>query len=344
MPKKILVTGGCGFIGSNFIIYWLKNHPLDIVINLDKITYAGNKKYLSEITKNKDCKKRYKFFKGNIRNVKLVQRILNKENPDIIVHFAAETHVTRSEGAAENAKRFFDTNVAGTFILLESCVQLNKHLRFIQISTDEVYGEVKDGFRKESEKKSGFGKATSPYAKTKAIADDLALSYSDKLDVIVARPTNNFGPRQNPEKLLPRSITNLFLGKPIEIWGEGNEIRDWLYVEDTARAIETLIEKGKTGEAYNIGANNKPEITNKEIAELLVEIMNLNKEKMIKFVPNPRKHHDFRYGVDTEKIKKLGWVPSYNIKELFTKTIDWYKNNKKIWLSLKKEAEKLYND
>lgn len=330
---KLLITGGAGFIGSNFICFWLKNHPNDQIINLDKLTYAGDLENLSEVKNNS----RYFFIKGDICNQKLVNKVLREQKPDIIIHFAAESHVTRSE---TDKDIFYRTNVQGTKNLLD-CALEAKIKRFIHISTDEVYGEIKQGYFREDDKKIGDNKATSDYAKSKAEADDLAVQSGKKMDVIVVRPTNNFGPKAFPEKALPRWITNLLLNKKIPVWGKGEQIRDWLYVFDTCRALEILIEVGKNGEAYNIGANNDPEIPNIQIAKWLIEIMNMDKD-MVKFVPDPRKHHDFRYGVDTTKIKKLGWKPTVDIKKAFAETIEWYKNNGNWWKKHKAEAERIY--
>ncbi|MFH1749937.1 MAG: NAD-dependent epimerase/dehydratase family protein, partial [bacterium] len=191
------------------------------------------------------------------------------------------------------------------------------------------------------DKKIGDNKATSDYAKSKAEGDDIAMQFGKKISVIVVRPTNNFGPKAFPEKALPRWITNLLLDEKIEVWGEGKQVRDWLYVTDTCKALDILIKKGKPGEAYNIGANNDPEIPNIQIAKWLVEMMGKD-QNMIRFVPDPRKHHDFRYGVDTAKINKLGWYPKTELKLAFKETINWYKENTAWWKKHKAEAEKIY--
>ena len=330
---KLLVTGGAGFIGSNFICWWLENHPQDKILNLDKLTYAGDLENLQEVENQPN----YQFIQGDICDKKLVQKILAENQPEVLVHFAAESHVTRSEA---NKDIFYRTNTEGTKNLLE-CAKDLKIPKFIHISTDEVYGEIKKGYFRESDKKIGDQQATSAYAKSKALADDLARAFGKKFQVIIARPTNNFGPKQYPEKALPRWITNLLLNKKIPVWGKGQEIRDWLYVFDTCKALEILIKKGKVGEAYNIGANNDPEIPNIQVAKWLIEIMDKTAAD-IEFVPDPRKRHDFRYGVNTNKIKALGWQPSKAVKKNFRETIKWYKNHENWWKKHKQEAEKIY--
>lgn len=329
--RKVLVTGGAGFIGNNFVRYWLKEHPEDQVINLDLMTYAGHPANLADLEKNP----RHKFVKGNIADKKLVNRLL--KGVDFLVHFAAESHNTRAE---QNPEIFYQTNVEGTKALLEAAMD-STLTKIISVSTDEVYGSVKEGYLKEEEKPPAET-LKADYPKSKSLADDLALGFGKKgLPVIVARPTNNFGPRQFPEKALPRWITNLILGEKIPLWGKGKQIRDWLYVEDTCRAIKLLLEKGKTGEPYNIGANHSPEIENRQAAEWLVETMELPKT-MIDFITDPRPHHDFRYGVDTQKIRALGFQPNLDAKKLFHETVLWYKENPAWWKPLKEEAEKIY--
>lgn len=328
---KILITGGAGFIGSNFIRWWLKNHPEDEILNLDLLTYAGNRENLKDI----ETSPRYKFVKGDVADPEIVKKAVKEA--EAIFHFAAESHVTRSE---KHPDLFYRTNVLGTENLLKQA-QKTRAKKFIHISTDEVYGPIIKGFYKEEDKKKGNHQATSAYAKSKSLADDLAMEYNKKVPVIVVRPSNNFGPYQYPEKALPRWITNLLEGTKIPLWGKGEQIRDWLYVEDTARGIELIFEKGKIGEAYNLAANNEPEITNRQAAEWLVEILGLSKEH-IEHVPDPRPQHDFRYGIDTAKIKKLGFETSAHPKEHFRKTAQWYEKNPKWWKKLKKAAEAIY--
>lgn len=324
-----LVTGGCGFIGSNFIEHYLTNHPDRAVLNVDSLTYAGNPKNLDGVDA-----KRYRFIKGDIADKKTVRDAL--ENVDAVVHFAAESHVTRSE---KNPKIFYRTNVEGTKVMLEEAVKAGIK-KFIHVSTDEVYGPIVDGYFKESDKKHDSSQATSPYAKSKAEADELAQSFFGKLPLIIVRPTNNFGPRQYPEKALPRWITNLLLGEKAPVWGEGRQVRDWLYVEDTFRAIDLLLQEGKWGEIYNIGANHQPEMNNKTIVLKVAKLLG-RPESDVELVPDPRPDHDFRYGVDTTKIKALGWKTGEFAPQLKT-TVEWYRDNAGWWKPLKAEAEKIY--
>ena len=328
-PTTILVTGGAGFIGSGFIHEYLEKHPQDTVVNIDALTYAGNPKNLAGVDA-----KHYQFIEGDIADKHMVREAL--EGADAVVHFAAESHVTRSE---KDPDIFYRTNVEGTRVLLEEAVRAAT-IKFIHVSTDEVYGPIVDGYFKETDKKHDSSQATSPYAKSKAEADELAQSYFGKLPLIIVRPTNNFGPRQYPEKALPRWITNLLLGEKAPVWGEGRQVRDWLFVEDTCRAIDLLLEKGKWGETYNIGANHLPEMNNKTIVLKVAKLLG-RPEADVELVPDPRPDHDFRYGVDTEKIKDLGWKTGDFASQL-KETVEWYRDNPDWWKPLKAEAEKLY--
>lgn len=331
---KLLVTGGAGFIGSNFIRHILRTHPDYKIINLDKLTYAGNLDNLKNVAKNPN----YQFVKGDILDEALVDELVGKV--DAVIHFAAESHVTRSENEAEV---FYKTNVEGTRVLLDAAVK-DGGKRFVHISTDEIYGSKEDGFFKEEDKEPGDHQASSVYSKSKALADDLALSYKDKLDVVVVRPTNNFGQYQYPEKALPRWTTRVLENEPIPVWGDGHQVRDWLYAVDTARAVDIILEKGISGEAYNVASNNDPEIENIELANIICEILGVSREQFIKLVPDPRPNHDFRYAIDTTKIKALGWQPEKDIRNIIKNIIVWYKENKWWWEPIKKEAEKIYSD
>jgi len=335
--RNILITGGCGFIGSNFVHFWVKKYPKDKIIVLDKLTYAGSKDNLNGILS------KIKFICGDICDKKLVEKIFEEEGLDIVVHFAAESHNTRAE---KNPEIFYKTNIEGTRTLLEVMKKGTSSKpvqKFIHISTDEVYGSIKNGYFSEEDADKRFKSLKAGYPKSKAIADKLARNFAKKgLPVIIVRPTNNFGPRQHPEKALPRYITNIFLGKKMPVWGSGLQVRDWLYVEDTCRAIEFLIKKGKIGQAYNVAANNKPEIKNRDVAALLCKIMKKPEKEFIEYVSDPRPDHDFRYGLKAEKISKLGWKPTKNTKKLFEQTVKWYQKNPNWWKKRKKEAEKLY--
>lgn len=329
--NNIFVTGGAGFIGSNFVHYWVKKYPKDKITVLDKLTYAGGLDNLDGI------RQKIKFIKGDICNKKLVEGLM--KDIDIVVHFAAESHNTRAE---KHPKIFYQTNVEGIKTLLEAA---KKHpvKKFIHISTDEIYGSIKKGWFKESDADRRYKHLKADYPKSKAQGDRVAREYAKKLPVIVVRPTNNFGPRQHPEKALSRYITNIFLGKKMPVWGKGLQVRDWLYVEDHCRAIELLIQFGRIGEAYDIAANNRPEIRNRDVTRILCEAMKINPKEWIEFVRDPRPQHDFRYGLLSQKIRLLGWRPSKNIRELFKKTVDWYRQNPCWWQKRKREAEKIYS-
>lgn len=328
---KIFVTGGAGFIGSNFVHYWTHKFPKDKITVLDKLTYAGNTDSLEGVLTQ------IRFVQGDVCDKKLVENLL--KDTDLVVHFAAESHNTRAE---KNPKIFYQTNVEGTRALLEAAQKIRVK-KIIHLSSDEVYGSIEKGFFKEEDADKRLPSLTADYPKSKARADKLAREFAQNgLPVIVVRPTNNFGPRQHPEKALPRYITNVFLGQKMPIWGEGLQIRDWLYVEDTCRALKILIERGVPGEVYNIAANNQPEIKNIDIARFLCQILKINPKDWIEFVPDPRPQHDFRYSILAEKIRGLGWKPSLDIQKQFQQTVEWYKENPTWWQKRKKEAEKLY--
>lgn len=335
--KTYFITGGCGFIGSNFIHYLIKNKIAGKIINLDKLTYAGNIDNLSSIEDNDN----YFFIKGDISNEKVVQNILRQHTPDVIVNFAAESHVDRS---IDDPIEFIKTNVLGTSNLLnESCrwiksmsMEAINDFKFIQISTDEVYGSLgSEGSFTES---TAYN-PSSAYSASKASSDHLARSWfkTYNFPVIITNCSNNYGPYQFPEKLIPLMVINALSEKKLPIYGKGLNIRDWLYVEDHCRAIHTVIEKGKPGQTYNIGGNN--EITNIQIVEAICAILDneipLGSGKFynenIIFVED-RPGHDFRYAINTSKIKKeLGWDPKESFESGIQKTILWYLSNKSWW-------------
>ncbi|HDZ17497.1 MAG TPA: dTDP-glucose 4,6-dehydratase [archaeon] len=314
--QKLFITGGCGFIGSNFIRFIIKNTNYEI-INYDALTYAGNEENLQDI---KDSS-RYFFIKGNICDKNLV--IESLEGCDIIVNFAAESHVDKSINCCDD---FFATNILGTATLLGASKEL-RIKRFLQISTDEVYGSLtkQDGSSKEKDLLS----PSSPYSSSKASADLISLSYYKTygLPVLITRSSNNYGPFQNNEKVIPKFITNLLRGEKVPLMGKGENIRDWLYVEDNCAAILTVMEKGKDGEIYNIGGEN--EKTNLEITKIILAGLEKD-ESWINEVPH-RLGHDFRYSVDCYKIKKLGWEQNFSFEEGMEKTINWYKENRSWW-------------
>jgi dTDP-glucose 4,6-dehydratase len=328
--RKILVTGGCGFIGSNFIRYWLKKNPGDKITNLDKLTYAGHLSTTKDFLKSKN----YTFVKGDICDPKIVDKLVSKV--DTIVHFAAETHVDRS---ITGPQVFIKTNVIGTQVLLDSAL---KHgvKRFHHVSTDEVFGALELGKGKFTTKTNYSPR--SPYSASKAASDHLVRSYHETygLPITVTNCSNNYGPFQDPEKFLPRMITNLIDGQPVPIYGDGKYVRDWLYVEDHVRAIEAAIKKGKDGETYLVGGQTK-DTNNLHIVLKLLKIFGKDKTS-IKFVKD-RPGHDRRYAIDWSGTKKqLGWKPKYDFDMWLTKTVEWYRDNEWWWRPLKKEAEKLY--
>ena len=318
---KLLITGGAGFIGSNFIRYILDKYPDDDVINLDKLTYAGNLDNLRSVENNP----RYRFVKGDICDKDLVSNLASEVS--LIVHFAAESHVDRS---IMDSGDFIKTNVEGTRILLDAA--LSKDVRFHHISTDEVYGSLQPN-------DPPFSEATpydprSPYSASKAASDHLVRAYfhTHKLPITISNCSNNYGPFQFPEKLIPLFITNLIEGKKVPVYGDGLNIRDWLYVEDHCVAIDLIIRKGMIGETYNIGGNC--EKSNLDITKKILQLMGQG-EEMIEYVKD-RKGHDRRYAMNIEKInKELGWQPKIGFEEGIKQTINWYKENKEWWKKIK---------
>lgn len=318
--KNLLVTGGCGFIGSNFIRHMLNQHPDIKIINLDKLTYAGNPDNLRDLADDPA----YGFVQGDICDAAVVNSVM--KNVDTVVHFAAESHVDRSisDGGA-----FVTTNVLGTHTLLKSALE-HKIKRFIHVSTDEVYGSIMQGSFKETD----ILEPSSPYSASKAGSDLIALAYHTtyKLPVIVTRCTNNYGPYQFPEKLIPLFTTNLMQGKRVPVYGSGKNIRDWLYVLDHCSAIDFILQNGTDGEIYNIGGGE--EKTNMEITSLILRLLEKD-ESMIEYVKD-RPGHDFRYSLDISKLKKLGWSPSYRFEDALAATVKWYVDNRWWWEKLKR--------
>lgn len=321
---KILITGGCGFIGSNFIHYWLANHPQDSLVNLDKLTYAGHKESLKDIEKSP----KYTFIHGDICDRSVVEGAM--EGADGIIHFAAESHVDRSIGAPGV---FINTNIIGTHTLLEVAREKNI-ARFHHISTDEVYGALPlEDPRKFSE--TTPYNPRSPYSASKAASDHLVGAYHATygLPVVVTNCSNNFGPFQHPEKLIPLAITNILEGKKVPVYGDGLYIRDWLYVEDHCRAIDAVFSKGKIGETYCVGGMTD-DINNLSVIKKIVALLG-KEEDVIEYVTD-RPGHDRRYAVDWSKIHgELGWQPLNNFDEWLVKTVSWYKENEWWWKPLK---------
>jgi dTDP-glucose 4,6-dehydratase len=320
---KLLVTGGAGFIGSNFIRYILGKHRGCAVVNLDKLTYAGNLDNLRDV----ESDPRYRFVKGDITDEGLVDTLV-REGIDTIINFAAETHVDRAIGHAGD---FIRTDVDGAFVLLESA---RKHgvKKFVQISTDEVYGSIERGSFRETDPLM----PRNPYAASKAGADRLAYSYwaTYRLPVIITRASNNFGPYQYPEKVIPLFVTNALRDIPLPLYGDGMNVRDWLFVLDHCEAIEFLLRKGADGEVYNIGGGN--EMPNIELTNFILDY--LQKPRTLIKPVKDRQGHDRRYSLDCSRLRQLGWRPRTKFKKALRETIDWYMRNEWWWEKLKSGA------
>ena len=346
-PHRILITGGAGFIGSNFVHHWCKSYPGDRVVVLDALTYAGNKHNLASLAPNPD----FKFVQGDIAERALVDHLLELEDIDTVAHLAAESHVDRSilgPGA------FVQTNVVGTFTLLEAFRQRWNQRgqpqsdRFLHVSTDEVYGSLEPD-------DPAFTETTpytpnSPYSASKAGSDHLARAYFHTygMPTLITNCSNNYGPYHFPEKLIPLMCINILLGKPLPVYGDGQNIRDWLYVEDHCRALDVVIHQGKPGETYNVGGNN--EVKNIDLVEQLCELMDelapdlpvSPAKKLITFVKD-RAGHDRRYAIDASKIKReLGWTPQETVAGGLRRTVAWYLANRDWWQPLLSDEYKNY--
>ena len=319
---NILITGGAGFIGSNFIFYELEHHPEDRLICLDKLTYAGNLSTLKDVLDRPN----FRFVKEDICDREAVYRLFEEEHPDIVVHFAAESHVDRS---IENPGVFLETNIMGTAVLMDAGRKYGVR-RFHQVSTDEVYGDLPLDrpdllFTEETPLHT-----SSPYSSSKAAADLLAMAYHRTygLPVTISRCSNTYGPYQFPEKLIPLMIANCLADKPLPVYGQGLNVRDWLYVEDHCKAIDLIIRNGRAGEVYNIGGHN--EMANIDIVKLILRELGKS-EDLITYVTD-RKGHDMRYAIDPSKIHaELGWLPETMFADGIKKTIRWYLDNKEWW-------------
>ncbi len=321
---KVLITGGLGFIGSNFCKYMLANYPDCELINVDKVGIGANPANLHDVENDK----RYTFIKGDICNPQLLSRLIHQV--DSVVNIAAETHVDRS---IADPNVFLQNNTVGTFTILEAIRRHNHKARFLQVSTDEVYGEALEGSFKENDSP----KPSNPYSASKAAADMFVLSYHKtfKLNVSITRCTNNFGPYQLPEKLIPKTIIRALRDLPIPIYGTGQNIRDWIYVEDHCSAIAAVLEKGAPGEIYNVSAGN--EIPNIEIAKKILGMLH-KPESLITFVED-RPGHDTRYSLDSSKTQStLGWKPKFSFEESLQSTVDWYLKNEHWWTPFANEV------
>ncbi len=328
---KLMVTGGAGFIGANFILHWMKQHPSDDVVNFDALTYAGNLENLRSVESNPH----YHFVHGDIRDARLVEETMR--GCDIVVHFAAETHVDRS---ITNPESFLSTNVLGTFTLLEAAKKLGIP-RFHHISTDEVFGTLELGSTEKFDEDTPYD-PHSPYSASKAGSDHIVRAYGDTygLPFTITNCTNNYGPFHFPEKLIPLAITNVLEGKKVPVYGDGLNVRDWLYVVDHCRAIEAVLLNGRIGESYCVGGM-RGDVSNLETLKLLLSIMGKD-DSVLEFVPD-RPGHDRRYAIDWSKMHdELGWEPSVTLEEGLRETVQWYQDNPQWWQRVKSGAYQDY--
>jgi dTDP-glucose 4,6-dehydratase len=324
---RVLVTGGAGFIGSNFVRFALRNHPTWHVTTLDKLTYAGRLENLRGVPEA-----RHTFVQGDIADATVSAPLV--QDADLVVHFAAETHVDRS---IQSAGEFIRTDVEGTFVLLEAARQAPRLRRFVQISTDEVYGSVAEGASREHDEL----RPRNPYAATKAAADRLAYSYwaTHDVPVIITRASNNYGPNQFPEKIIPLFVTNALDSLPLPLYGDGLNVRDWLHVSDHCRALDLLLDLGTPGEVYNIGGGN--EVRNLDLTERILALLD-RPSSLITPVPD-RLGHDRRYCLDTTKLRSLGWLPATGFEQGLADTLAWYRDNEWWWRPIK-EADPAYRE
>lgn len=322
-----LITGGAGFIGSNFIHYLYSYYNNIRIRVLDKLTYSGNMENLKEFTARRD----FEFIKGDICDDIVVKKAM--QGVSYVINFAAEVAVDRS---IDEPQSFLKTDIWGVYSLLTAAREQKQLKKFVQISTDEVYGQILEGSFREGSSLN----PRNPYSASKLGGERLAYSFFEtyRLPVVITRASNTYGPRAYPEKVIPLFITNLIDGRKIPVYGEGKQIRDWLFVEDHCRAIDLIVKEGRLGEVYNVGA--EAECTNLELVDHILE--NMNKDKSyIEFV-NDRPGHDFRYSLDCSKLKKLGWKPEYNLQKGLAKTILWYKQNEDWWRPLKEKMDQRY--
>ncbi len=327
----VLVTGGAGFIGSNFVHYALDAHPDWRVTTLDKLTYAGRRENLQDL----DGHPRHRFVRGDVADPAVASPLV--QGAEVVVHFAAETHVDRS---LMSAGEFIHTDVHGTFVLLDAAREAPRLRCFVQISTDEVYGSVPEGASRETDEL----RPRNPYAASKAGADRLAYSYwaSYRVPVVITRASNNYGPRQYPEKSIPLFITNAIDERPLPLYGDGLNVRDWLHVDDHCRALDLLIERGRSGETYNIGGGN--DVANLDLTHRILHLLD-RPASLIEPVAD-RPGHDRRYCLDTAKLRTLGWEPQTAFEIGLGATVDWYAKNERWWRPIKEgsEAYRAYYD
>lgn len=328
---KLFVTGGAGFIGSNFILYWMREHPNDEIVNFDTLTYAGNLENLKQI----EHLPTYHFVKGDIRVAEDVLSAM--AGCDTVVHFAAESHVDRS---ILDASPFIKTNVLGTQVLLEAAMK-TKVKRFHHVSTDEVFGTLELGSTEKFDETTRYA-PHSPYSASKAGSDHIVRAYHDTygLPITITNCSNNYGPYQFPEKFIPLAITNILEGKKVPVYGDGLNVRDWLYVEDHCRAIDRVLTDGKDGETYCVGGVTE-DISNLDVVKKILSIMGKD-ESVIEFVKD-RPAHDRRYAIDWTKInKELGWKPQFGFSDWLVKTVSWYQEQKEWWMNIKSGSYQSY--
>jgi dTDP-glucose 4,6-dehydratase len=318
--RKVLVTGGAGFIGSNYVRHALEAHPDWHITNLDKLTYAGRRENLQDLLGNP----RYAFVHGDVADAAVAGPLV--AGSEIVVHFAAETHVDRS---LMNAGDFITTDVFGTFVLLEAARRAPGLQRFVQISTDEVYGSVAEGSSRETDEL----RPRNPYSASKAGADRLAYSYwaTYQVPVVITRASNNYGPNQFPEKVIPLFITNALDDRPLPLYGDGQNERDWIHVSDHCRAIDTVIAGGANGEVYNVGGGNP--VANADLTRRILRLVD-RPDSLIRHVAD-RQGHDRRYSLDTTKLESLGWKPRVAFEDGLADTVQWYRNNEWWWRPIK---------
>jgi dTDP-glucose 4,6-dehydratase len=330
---RVLVTGGSGFLGSHFVRAWLTSGGTALR-NLDLMTYAGSFERLTDV----DMLPAYDFQRADVADANEVEAAIGGFHPDLVVHFAAESHVTRGE---QEGERFRRTNVDGTRVMLEAA-EAERVRRFLHISTDEVYGPCPAGSFREEGKAPGAEQATSDYAKSKAVADDLARRFGGDMEVVVVRPTNCFGPWQHPEKAFARWVARTLSGGSVPVWGDGLYVRQWLFAEDLARAIILLLEVEAPERAYNVGPRHDPEITNLDLARWLLRYLGLPEDRLV-LTAYDRPEHDRRYAVDPSRIEALRWRPG-DVWRRLADTVEWYRANEAWWRPLMDQAESLYAD
>jgi dTDP-glucose 4,6-dehydratase len=334
MPSlRMMVTGGAGFLGSHFVRSWLQQNSGEI-LNLDALTYAGSPARLRDL----ESESGYRLVRVDVTDPTAVRAAMTDFRPDFVAHFAAESHVTRSEQDPDHFKR---TNMDGTLVMLGVAADHGVR-RFVHISTDEVYGPILDGAFREEDKEPGDDQATSPYAKSKAVADDIARDFNAEMEVVVIRPTNCFGPWQYPEKAFARWIARALTDQPILVWGDGLYVRQWLYADDLAEAIGRVLETEQPEPVYNVGPRHEPEITNVSLARWLLDHLELPEDRLV-FTEYDRPDHDRRYAVDPSRIESIGWKHGETWDQ-FGQTVDWYRNNADWWKPLMAEAESIYAD